>query len=200
MTDAERAARNARSNRSYYRMKDAPKRPAQGELPLDHVPRIVAAHGLRAAHPKPLVSLGKAPGRAFASHRVSPAQAWHFPEIELARAGSSIAALVLDCDNPKAMALGMADLPPPNWTVWRTANSHCHPAWALATPVHRYPQARPKPLLHLARIGDYYNQAVEGTPAIAAFWPTTPLLFAGMMLSRRPGAARSPTAWTSWPR
>ena len=160
LTDAERAARNARSNRSYHRTKDAPKLPAQGELPLDHVPRVVAAHGLRAAHPKPLVSLGKVPGRPFTSYRVSPAQAWHFPEIELARAGSSIAALVLDCDHPKAMARGMADLPPPNWTVWRTANSHCHPAWALATPVHRYPQARPKPLLHLARIGDYYTETL----------------------------------------
>ena len=112
LTDAERAERNARSNRSYHRMKDAPKRPAQGELPLDHVPRIVAAHGLRAAHPKPLVSLGKVPGRAFASHRVSPAQAWHFPEIELARAGSSIAALVLDCDQPESDGPGHGRLAP----------------------------------------------------------------------------------------
>ena len=139
----------------------------QLQLPLDFAPELVRGHGLRAAHPRPLVSMGKAPGRAFTSYRVSPSRAWSFPEIELARAGSSIAALVLDCDNPKAMAMGMADLPEPNWTTWRTSNHHAHPAWALETPVHQYPQARIRPLQHLARIGDFYTQAVGADPGYA---------------------------------
>ena len=38
---------------------------AQLELPLDRAPPTVLAHGLRAAHPRPLVSLGKRPGPAL---------------------------------------------------------------------------------------------------------------------------------------
>ena len=147
---------------------------AQLPLPLDFAPELVRGHGLRAAHQRPLVSLGKVPGEAFTSLRVSPSIAWSFPEIELARAGSSIAALVLDCDNPEKMAKGMSDLPEPNWTVWRTSNNHCHPAWTLETPVHKYPEARPKPLQHLARIGDYFTQAVGADPAYSGILAHNP--------------------------
>lgn len=140
---------------------------AQLELPLDHAPAPVRDHGLRAAHPRPLVSMGKRPGRPFKSFRTSPRRAWRFPEIELGRAGSSIAALVLDCDRPAAMARGMAELPPPNWTVWRVANHHAHVAWTLAEPVHRYPAARTEPLRYLAAVGDYFAHAVGADPGFS---------------------------------
>ncbi len=120
---------------------------AQLELPLDLAPAPVRSHGLRAAHPRPLVSLGKRPGRPFTSWRTSPQRAWSFPEVEYGNAGSSVAALVLDCDDPEAMRRGLVDLPDPNWIVRRVATHHAHPAWALATPVHRYPAARPGPLV-----------------------------------------------------
>ena len=84
---------------------------AQLELPLLCAPESVRAHGLRAAHPRPLVSLGKQPGRPFNSFRTTPKRAWSYPEVEYANAGSSYAALVLDCDDPAALKLGMSDLP-----------------------------------------------------------------------------------------
>ncbi len=133
-------------------------------LPLDYAPAPVRSHGLRAAHPRPLVSLGKQPGRPFTSWRTSPAKAWSFPEVEYGNAGSSVAALVLDCDDPAALARGMADLPPPNWKVTRPANDHAHVAWTLATPVHRYPAARPEPLRLLAGVAEYYASATGADP------------------------------------
>ena len=140
---------------------------AQLSLPLDFAPDPVLAHGLRAAHPRPLVSPGKRKGRPFRSWRTSPRKAWRFPELEYGNAGSSVAALVLDCDKPSALAQGMADLPPPNWTVWRMSNCHAHVAWTLADPVHRYPAARVEPLRYLANIADYYASAVGADPGYA---------------------------------
>ena len=134
----------------------------QLSLPLDYAPESVRSHGLRAAHPRPLVSPGKRPGRPFASWRTSPAKAWRYPEIELARAGSSIAALVIDCDEPEEVAKGIGDLPDPNWIVRRVANDHAHFAWTLATPVHRYPGARPEPLRLLARVTEFYTHRLFG--------------------------------------
>ena len=140
---------------------------AQLEFPLSFAPEPVRAHGLRAAHQRPLVSLGKRPGRAFASFRTTPAKAWRFPEVEYGNAGSFIAALVLDCDTPAALARGLPDLPAPNWTVWRTANDHAHVCWTLAKPVHRYPADRVEPLRYLADVADYYAHAVGADPAYA---------------------------------
>ena len=105
---------------------------AQLALPLAFAPEPVRTHGLRAAHPRPLVSLGKPPGRPFSSFRTTPAKAWRYPELEYGNAGSSIAALVLDCDDPHKMGLGLPDLPPPNWIVRRPANNHAHLTWTLA--------------------------------------------------------------------
>ena len=121
------------------------------QLHLDFAPDPVRAHGLRAAHPRPLVSMGKRAGRPFRSWRTSPEKAWKYPELEYGTAGSSIAALVLDCDKPRAMACGLFELPPPNWIVRRPANNHAHVAWTLAEPVHRYPAARGRPAAILRR-------------------------------------------------
>ena len=138
--------------------------PGQALLPLDFAPVAVREHGLRAAHPRPLVSLGKRPGRPYTSFRTSPQKAWRFSEVEYGSAGSSIAALVLDCDKPDALRRGLPDLPDPNWSVWRPANDHAHLCWTLAEPVHRYPAARPEPLRLLAHVGDYYAHAVGADP------------------------------------
>ena len=128
----------------------------QLELPLDFAPEAVRRHGLMAAHPRPLVSHGKRPGQAFVSFRTSPAKAWGYPEIEYGNAGSAVAALVLDCDRPAALARGLPALPPPNWTVWRLANDHAHVVWTLANPVHRHHAAREHPLKYLASIAEYF--------------------------------------------
>ena len=140
---------------------------AQLALSLDFAPDPVRDHGLRAAHPRPLVSLGKRSGRPFVAFRTSPADAWRYPELEYGNAGSSIAALVLDCDDPRKMGLGLPDLPPPNWIVRRPANNHAHVVWTLAEPVHRYPAARIDPLRYLAWIVEYYAHAVAADPGYA---------------------------------
>ena len=137
----------------------------QLSLPLDFAPDPVRAHGLRDAHPRPLVSFGKRKGRPVTSFRTSPRKAWRYPELEYGNAGSSFAALVLDCDKPSAMARGLFELPPPNWTVWRMANRHAHVCWTLDRPVHRYPAARPEPLRFLAHVADYYAHAVGADPS-----------------------------------
>ena len=137
---------------------------AQLELPLLCAPESVRAHGLRAAHPRPLVSLGKQPGRPFNSFRTTPKRAWSYPEVEYANAGSSYAALVLDCDDPAALKRGMSDLPDPNWIVWRAANDHAHVAWTLANPVHRHSAAKVEPLRYFAAVAEFYTAAIGADP------------------------------------
>ena len=139
----------------------------QLELPLAAAPATVRRHGLRAAHPFPLVSPGKRPGCPYTSFRTTPDKAWYFPEVEYGNAGSSIAALVLDCDKPAELRCGLPDLLDPNWIVWRPANDHAHVCWTLAKPVHRYSAARIGPLRYLAGIADYYAQAVGADPGYA---------------------------------
>ncbi len=134
--------------------------PVQLALPLEAAPVKVRQHGLRAAHPRPLVSLGKRQGRPYSSFRTTPQKAWRFPEVEYGRAGSSIAALVFDCDDPLRWRPGLSDLPPPNWIVRRPVNDHVHVAYCLETPVHRYPAARPEPVRYLANIAEYYQHVL----------------------------------------
>ena len=155
-------------------------------LPLAFAPETVRTHGLRAAHPRPLVSLGKPPGRPFSSFRTTPAKAWRYPELEYGNAGSPIAALVLDCDDPHKMGLGLPDLPPPNWIVRRPANNHAHLTWTPAEPVHRYPDARIDPLRYLAWIAEYYAHVVGADPG-----------YAGVLAHNPASIYRSPykTAW-----
>ena len=111
--------------------------------------------------------MGKRAGRPFRSWRTSPEKAWKYPELEYGNAGSSIAALVLDCDKPRAMACGLFELPPPNWIVRRPANNHAHVAWTLAEPVHRYPAARVDPLRYFAGIAEYFAFATDADASYA---------------------------------
>lgn len=148
-------------------------RPRQLELPLLCAPSIVKNHGLRAAHPYPLVSRGKADA-PYSSWRVSPKKAWSFPQLEYANAGSSWAAMVLDCDDPSKMGLGLSDLPPPNWTVTRISNGHAHVAWTLASPVHKYSAAKIEPQRYFAAIADYYAGTVGADPGYAGLLAHNP--------------------------
>ena len=153
--------------------------PEQLELPLAAAPAPVLGHGLRAAHPFPLVSTGKQPGRPYTSFRTTPEKAWRFPEVEYGNAGSSIAALVLDCDRPAELRRGLPELPDPSWIVWRPANDHAHVCWTLAKPVHRYSAARFQPLRYLAGIADYYAQAVGADPGYAGMRAHNPTSIGG---------------------
>ena len=136
----------------------------QLELPLLYAPSIVKNHGLRAAHPRPLVSHGKSPGAPFTSFRTTPKKAWSFAELEYANAGSSTAALVVDCDDPDKMGYGLLDLPAPSWTVTRISNGHAHCAWTLEAPVYKYATARRDPQRYLATVSEFYAETVAADP------------------------------------
>ena len=197
--DFEPPARDRRGGRGLGGVPGAGTRqwaPYSLSCPLPPRLRPCGAHGLRAAHPRPLVSLGKRTGQPFTSYRTSPAKAWRFPELEYANAGSSVAALVLDCDDAEAMQRGMATLPDPNWIVWRVANDHAHPVWTLAAPVHRYPRARPEPLIYLSRIADYYTGATGADAGYNGVLAHNPRRAIARPNTGRHGAARRPTAWT----
>ena len=119
--------------------------PSQLELALGQLPKTVLAHGLRAAHIRPLVSDGKLPdGTHATSQRVAPPEAWrHWPELEYARTGAVYAALVLDGDDPERYwdARFWSRVPRPNWAVERLETRHLHVCYCLASPVYRGPGA-----------------------------------------------------------
>ena len=120
---------------------------------IDAAPAIVRRHGLQDVHTRPLVGeLGE--DGEVRTWRTSPSRAWHHSRLEL-RTGSSYTCLILDVDEPLRWL--EASLPGPNWIVTNGLNQHCHVVYTLAAPVHRYPEARPAPLLKLSRIADYYT-------------------------------------------
>ena len=128
--------------------------PIQRELDLDAVPAILREHGLQAAHPRPLVSMGQAANH-YTSGRTSPQRAWQFNEVEYGNAGAVQAALILDIDDPDSFF--KADLPPANLRVYRPSSGKCHAIWTLEKPVHRYSSARRGPIDNLARIAEFYT-------------------------------------------
>ena len=117
-------------------------------------PVIVRRHGLQDAHTQPLVA--ELEDGELRSWRTSPARSWQHSRLEL-RTGSSHTCLILDVDEPLRWL--EASLPGPNWIVTNGLNQHCHVVYTLAAPVHRYPEARPAPLLKLSRIANYYTAA-----------------------------------------
>ncbi len=170
---------------------------AQLSLPLDFAPEPVRDHGLRAAHLRPLVSPGKRAGRPFVSFRVPPERAWQYPELEYGNAGSSFAALVLDCDRPKAWRVGVCDLPPYSWLVLRPANDHGHILRGAL--ISRCTDTR----LHASNRCNISLESLNTTRTplaptrpIRACSPTTPPHYSRGHTGRL-GVARSPTPSTS---
>ena len=152
----------------------------QLELPLgiDYAPAIVREHGLKDAHLWPQVARRK--GESF---RVHARNAWAYPSLEL-RAANSWPAVTLDCDVPSAVvdALylnhhggGGPALPAPNMVVQRRSNSHSHANWFLRSPVHRGESARAAPLRKLARITEFYRDALDADTGYAGVLTHNPL-------------------------
>ena len=133
---------------------------------IDYAPAKVRAHGLREAHSYPLVSQGKrSSGEHSASFWVPASEAWDFPEIEL-RAGNSWPSIVLDVDGANALyriveAVEHGEILTPNWSVTRKAGGGTHVIWNLERPVHRGEQARIAPLKALARVSEFYADAIQ---------------------------------------
>ena len=141
--------------------------PQPQQLALDFAPAQVRSHGLRDAHTHPQVARRK--GESF---RVPASQAWVFAYLEL-RAGNSWPLMGFDCDVPSAVVDALywnhhggdgPALPRPNMVVERRSNSHSHVSYFLAKPVHRGANAREAPLRLLARISEFYRQALGADP------------------------------------
>ena len=156
------------------------KKTNQRELPLEAAPSDMIRHGLRAAHKRPLVSNGKdADGNYGGSWRCSPRKAWNHAQMQIADAGSSYAAIALDCDNPGGWRLAMADMKldygaPPNVVRIRTENDHCHVFYFLRRPVHKYHAARLGPLRKLAQVSEWLQHQYEADPAYTAILQHNP--------------------------
>ena len=135
-----------------------------------HYPRLSIPDGLRAygladAHHHPLV--GERQAGRFRAMRTTPGRAWDYPYVEL-RTATSFTSIVVDVDRDVRGVMDGWDfneaVPPPSFAVIRKSNLHAHVGWFLRAPVHRYPHAKPKPLLQLARVADYLNEALSGDP------------------------------------
>ena len=157
------------------------------QRPIDFAPAKVRVHGLRDAHVRPLVGHRRCFGRKFHTWRTTPERAWKHPFIEL-RAGNSYPVVTLDCDDPEQFvdALSRHLIPEPSWIVTSHISGNSHAVWALARPIHRYPDSRPHPLMFLRRVVDYYTWVVNADPGYVG------------VLTRNPMAAIDPSTKTTW--
>ena len=149
-------------------------------LPIQYAPKKVRDYGLRDAPTYPLVSLGKGrSGAHSASFRVPAEDAWGFPEIEL-RAGNAWPSIVLDVDGSNALyrivdAVERNEILTPNWTVTRKGSGGTHAVWNLARPVHRGESARKGPLAALARVSEFYADALRADSGYTATLSHNPM-------------------------
>ena len=167
-------------------MSDSPQtrqdpQPTQREFDFARscIPLAVREHGMRDAHHRPLVGrryrCRDEERERFWSGRTAPDRAWSYPYLELARTGSSYPALVIDCDDEaRLLAGGLQHLPVPSWATWH-GDRGCHVVWCLADPVHRYPEASPRPLQVLGRIEAYYILAAGADPDFVGVLADNPI-------------------------
>ena len=179
-TKTRRHRRESRNLSSVLKVARASGLGGQLELDLgvDYAPAIIREHGLKDAHLWPHVARRK--GESF---RVHARNAWSYPSLEL-RAGNSWPAVTLDCDVPSAVVDALylnhhggsgPALPAPNMVVQRRSNSHSHVSWFLERPVHRGGSARAAPLRKLARITEFYRDALDADSGYAGVLTHNPL-------------------------
>lgn len=137
---------------------------------MQQIPKPLAAHGLRAVHPRPLVGRRTADG--FHSQRTAAAAAWQWPCVQIERAGSAYACVTVDVDRRAALST-IPDLPPANWIVRTPAGAHV--TWTLAEPVHAYPEARAAPLEYFRDVSEFLQSELEGDPGYAHVLTRNPI-------------------------
>ena len=167
--------------------------------PLLFAPAELLACGLRDAHHYPLV--GERTAAGVRSWRSAPEKAWEHTHIELARTANSYCSVVLDCDSEESIELacavraGYGDLPLPNFAARREASGHLQIGWHLLKPVHRGATARPRPLSVLARIAEFYADALSSDRNYVGVCPTT----RSTAITSPSIRALIPTTWLNWP-
>ena len=91
--------------------------------------------------------------------------AWDYPYIQISSSANAFAALVFDCDKPEETQYALVDrMPEPNWIVVNPKSGHMHVTYTLSCPVHKYPEARIKPIRWLRHIAEYYGDALSADP------------------------------------
>ena len=141
----------------------------QVELAITFAPLKVRRYGLRDAHSRPLVSLGKDKNGKVTSFRVSPSEAWDYPSLEL-RAANSWPCFILDLDGREATKrfwelVILGEIAEPSWVVMRKSSGGMHVVWCLVNPVHRGASARESPLKLFNRISEFYAEATGADDA-----------------------------------
>ena len=139
---------------------------SQLQLGIDFAPQALVDHGYRDAHLWPLVSPDVE--RPQTAYRVHASGAWGHPYVEL-RSGNSFPIMAFDVDGKDAVdrlreAIHGADLPAPSFVTWRRSSGNAHAVYCLERPVHRQDRARRAPLEYLARISEFYHQALRADP------------------------------------
>ena len=136
--------------------------PQQIPLALDYAPPQVRKHGLRDAHWTPLAGWY----RGGPSFRTTAQLAWRFPLLELDRTANSYAAIGLDVDGRENVISFMDAVlnrrfPEPNFVVERHVSGNIQAHFCLATPIHRGPGARERPIRALVRVSEYLVEAAR---------------------------------------
>ena len=132
---------------------------------LPFVPADLAAVGLRDVDARPRCSMGRSAGFLDVKRRPGPV-AWGTFRHVGHHGASSFNGIYLDVDRQWADVAPLFGerVPAPSVSVVRTEGTgagHSQVAWLLAAPVHRYPEARRRPLELLARTSEWFAEALE---------------------------------------
>ena len=137
----------------------------RGQRWLPFVPADLAALGLKDVDARPRCSMGRSAGFLDVKRRPGPVAWGTFLHVGH-QGATSFTGIYLDVDRPHVEALDVfgRTVPHPSVLVVRTSGTsagHSQVAWLLAAPVHRYPEARRRPLELLARTSEWFAEALE---------------------------------------
>ena len=140
----------------------------QLKLPIDAVPPLLIAHGLRDAHPFPLAKWSKGEVTRRGGRRVPTAEGFGYPLVEMQPANSR-ALVALDLDGSgkfiHADCCMNEILPPGSLAIERIESGNLHVFYFLESPVHWGPWSSPKPQGIYTRIAEYYTHISGADPS-----------------------------------
>ena len=132
----------------------------QLKLPIDAVPPLLIAHGLRDAHPFPLAKWHKSEVTRRGGRRVPTAEGFGYPLVEMQPENSrTLIALDLDGSGKFRHADCCLNeiLPPGSLAIERIESGNLHLFYFLESPVHWGPGASRKAQEIYARIAEYFT-------------------------------------------
>ena len=137
-------------------------------LPIKSVPASIVEQGLRDAHPRPRAKWHKAEVTRRRGRRVSTAEAFGFPLVEM-QPSNSRAVIALDLDGSGKFKFAdccmSGALPTGNQAVERIESGNLHVFYYLEKPVHWGPWASCKPREIFARVSEYFTHVSGADPS-----------------------------------